>query len=147
MHTRHSEVVYLDYHVVALCLLIVLARIVGAPTVYFSGSTRVLSILLKLSVLALSAILTDPGKKRASFQKDFLMIHHHPVVLTATAVTKVTMDPTKRGKLSAELSPVALSPWQRTESAPRQTDAMMFSLPNNEQLIGFRMISDGRREK
>ena len=41
MHTRHSEVVYLDYHVVALCVLIVLARIVGAPTVYFSGSTRV----------------------------------------------------------------------------------------------------------
>jgi hypothetical protein len=116
MHTRHSEVVYLDYHVVALCLLIVLARLVGAPcTVYFSGSTRVLSILLKLSVLALSAILTDPGKKRASFHKDFLMIHHHPVVLTATAVTKVTMDPTKRVKLSAELSPIALNPWQRTE--------------------------------
>ena len=87
MHTRHSEVVYLDYHVVALCVLIVLARIVGAPTVYFSGSTRVLSIRLKLSVLALTAILPDPGKKRASFQKDFLMIHHHPVVLAAAVVT------------------------------------------------------------
>jgi hypothetical protein len=26
MHTRHSEVVYLDYHVVAVCLLLVLAH-------------------------------------------------------------------------------------------------------------------------
>ena len=58
MHTRHSEVVYLDYHVVALCVLIVLARIVGAPPVYFSGSARIFSIWLKLSVLALAAILT-----------------------------------------------------------------------------------------
>ena len=65
--------------------------------------------------------------------------------ITATAVTKVTMDPTKRVKLSAELSHVALSPWQRTESAPRQTDAMMFCLPNNEQLIGFRMIAKKSR--
>ena len=63
MHTRHSEALYLDYQVVALCVLIVLARIVGAPPVYFSGSARVFSIWLKLSVLALAAILTEPGKK------------------------------------------------------------------------------------
>ena len=67
------------------------------------------------------------------------MIHHHPVVIAA--VTKVTMDPTKRVKLSTEQSPIALSPWQRTEAAPKQTDAMMFCLPNNEQLIGFKMIA------
>ena len=71
MHTRHSEVVYLDYHVVALCVLIVLARIVGAPTVYFSGSTRVFSIWLKFSILALTAILTDPGKKKSFLSEGF----------------------------------------------------------------------------
>jgi hypothetical protein len=71
MHTRHSEVAYLHYQVVALCVLIVLAHIVGAHTVNFSGSTRILSIWLKLSVLALTAILTDPGKKELPFRRIF----------------------------------------------------------------------------